>query len=565
MAIEEERTTSRRVGEAIVDALDQADVPFVLGMPGGLTGPIYSSLFEHPRIRVIQVREESIATTMAEAFGRLAGRPLVVVGQGQWIVGNAGQGIIEAHLGSSPVVILTDMTDGGPLSHHGPYQSATGDYGTWDIRTALSAVTKRVFVSHYPGQAVQHTQLVVLRTDSLRGRIDIDTKPAIYDSAGYLPAPTESVDEKAIAGVVSALRNAKRPVIVAGNGVRLSGAYRELASLAERIDAPVATTSSGKGVFDEQGPLAAGVMGTFGWPEANAVVGEADVVLAVGTKLAPHDTADENTKLLDPSTQTLIQLDIEPMNIGWTHPVQHSLVGDARFLLSRLLEADLHVEGRAQGAERRVAEAALEHGDRGSDLFSDDSLPFAPQRLVSILEEELSADAIITCDAGENRLFMLHWFHSRGEGKYLQPAAGGGMGYAVRSALGAKLARPESPVVAVCGDGGFAMSLHVLMTAVQENLPVGVIIFNNGALGWVLHGMGKRAVAAEFTAFDHAAIARSLGCDGMQVTSTDELRAALSRLKDLKTPLVIDIPTSLATSFKDITQELAAQKRDSGY
>ena len=105
---------------------------------------------------------------------------------------------------------------------------------------------------------------------------------------------------------------------------------------------------------------------------------------------------------------------------------------------------------------------------------------------------------MITCDAGENRLFMMHWFRTAAGGEYLQPAAGGGMGYAVPAAMAARLADPDRPVLAVCGDGGFAMSIHALMTAIQEDLPIAVLVFNNGALGWVLHGMGERAVAANF-------------------------------------------------------------------
>src|SRR5215203_1588673 len=151
----------RRVADAIVGVLAEAGVEYVLGMPGGYTGPIFSALHQHPTIRTIQVREESIGSTMAEAHGRLTGRPLVVMGQGEWIVGNAGQGYLEALLGSAPMVILTEMSDGGALSHHAPYQSGTGDYGTWDARTALEGVCKRVMVSHDPAQAVQHVQLAL--------------------------------------------------------------------------------------------------------------------------------------------------------------------------------------------------------------------------------------------------------------------------------------------------------------------------------------------------------------------------------------------------------------------
>ena len=136
-------------------------IEYVIGIPGGGVGRIFSALYGHPTISAVLVREESLASYMAEAYGRLRGRPAVVMGQGEWIVGNAGQGYLESLLGSSPMVVLTDLTDGGIFSHHGFYQSGSGDYGAWDARKALEGVTKRVMVSRYPAQAVQHVQLAV--------------------------------------------------------------------------------------------------------------------------------------------------------------------------------------------------------------------------------------------------------------------------------------------------------------------------------------------------------------------------------------------------------------------
>ena len=160
---------------------------------------------------------------------------------------------------------------------------------------------------------------------------------------------------------------------------------------------------------------------------------------------------------------------------------------------------------------------------------------------------------------------MMHWYRSKTAPRYLQPAAGGGMGYAVPAAMAARLATPDRPVLAVCGDGGFAMSIHALMTAVQEQLPIGVLVFNNGALGWVLHGMGEKAVAAGFDPFDHAAIAASIGCDSVRVESVSDLRDAIKALPDITRPFVIDVPTSLASSFRDVTQDIGARRRESGY
>lgn len=566
----------RSAADAVIDALVAGGVRFVLGMPGGLTGPLWSALYEHPVIRAIQVREESIGASMAEALGRATGQPAVVMGQGEWIAGNAGQGFLEALLGCSPVLVLTEMSDGGSLSHHAPYQSGTGDYGTWDVVKALGGVTKRVMVSHSPAQAVQHTQLalkhaltgepgpvaVVYHSTGLRGRVGPDSVPRIYPTEAYLPAPMRSVDEAELAAAAEAIGRAERPVVVAGNGVRLARAQAALARLAALLDAPVATTSSGKGVFPETDPRSAGVIGTFGWPTASAVVGDADLVLAVGTKLGPTDTMDENPGLIDPARQTLIQVDVEPLNAAWTFPVDHVLLGDAGYVMDRLGAALPERVGAAtdrSGVARvaRAREIYAPSSDEGAgDDGAGDETPFLPQRIIRLVEESVPAEAVVACDAGENRLFMMQWFHVPEGGEYLQPAAGGGMGYAVPAAMGAKLAFPDRPVLAVCGDGGFGMSIHALMSAVQENIPIAVLVFNNAALGWVLHGMGARAVAASFAEFDHAAIARSIGCEGIRVANALDLRQALKSVGGLTTPLVIDAPTSLATSFRDCAQVL---------
>ncbi len=340
----------RPVSDAIITALAEGGVRYVLGMPGGLTGPLWRSLHRHPIVRAVQVREESIGALMAEAYGRFTGQPAVVMGQGEWIAGNAGQGYMEALLGSSPVVILTEMSDGGSLSHHAPYQAGTGDYGTWDVRTSLGGVTKRLMVSHSPAQAVQHTQLaikhaltgqpgpvaVVYHSSALQGRVGPTSLPRIYPTSAYLPIPVRGLDETTLDSVAQAIRAAARPVILAGNGVRLAHAQDSLVRLARLVDAPVATTASGKGVFPERDPLAVGVIGPFGWPSANAVVGAADVVLAVGTKLGPSDTANEQAALLDPVRQTIIQIDVEPLNAAWTFPVDHVLLGDAGYVMARL-------------------------------------------------------------------------------------------------------------------------------------------------------------------------------------------------------------------------------------
>jgi acetolactate synthase I/II/III large subunit len=555
--------------KAVVAAID-GHVTHVFGMPGGATAAIFNALHEHPTIRTVSVREESVGSTAAEAYGRLGGKPAVVMGQGAWICGNAGQGLIEALLGSSPVIVFTEMSDGGALSHHGAYQSGSGDYGTWDAVSVLRGVCKQVFVAHQPAQAVQMAQLalkhacqgapgpvaVVFRGSSLSGTVGPDATPRLYPTKRYLRRAPDQVDEFALQAAVDALKAARRPGILAGNGVRVGQAYGALAALAETLGAPVATTTGGKGVFDERHDLAAGVVGSFGQPTANAAISQADVVLAVGTKLAPIDTCDENPGLIDPGRQTLIQIDSEPRNAAWTLPVDHPLIGSCADVLDRLLGALQQVGANAaQGGASWFVDRVEQRPAAGSGT----GVPMVPPHIIDILNRTLPQNAIVTSDAGENRIFMLHWFASRGGGGYLQPASTGGMGYALPAALGAKLARPDQPVIAVVGDGGLAMSLSCLLTALEERLDFGVVVFNNNALSWAVHAM-THPVASQFGEFDFAAIAGAMGFRSARVTAALPLEGLITDFIQREGPWLIDVPTSTETTFREVVQDLAGER-----
>ena len=163
---------------------------------------------------------------------------------------------------------------------------------------------------------------VLYHSQALRGRIGPNSRPPLYTTEPFLPTSPPSADPTTVEEAVKLLVQAERPVVIAGNGVRISHAYDELVALAEVLAAPVATTAGGKGTFAETHALALGTCGNFGTPLANAVVGAADVVLVVGSKFAPTDTAFETIKLLDPKRQTIIQIEIEPKNASWTYPVE---------------------------------------------------------------------------------------------------------------------------------------------------------------------------------------------------------------------------------------------------
>lgn len=560
------------VPEAIVRVLEEAGIEFVFGMPGGRTGAIYNALYDHKStIRCVLVREEGLAAVMADVYGRLTGRTGVAMGQGAFMLANGGMGIIEGLLAGSPMLILSDLSDGAPFSHHAPYQAGTGDYGTWDARNTIAGYTKQVLVAREPAAAVQDTQLgikhalsgqpgpvaVLYHSAALTQSVGPDTVPRLYGTSPYLPKRRTPANPADIAAALALLRASGRPVILAGNGVRMSGAQAQLRALAERLDVPVATSASGKGVFPEDHPLALGVFGNFGLEAAHRTVGEADLILAVGTKLAPTDTANENPTLLDPGRQVFVQVDIEDRNASWSMPASASLIGDAATVLEQLQAAVATSEGYLFRGAERAAAAHRQYGSFDVPESQADGTPIAPQRLIKELHRALPDDAIVTGDAGENRLFMMHFFQTKGRMEYLQPAAVGGMGYAVPAALAAKLVHPGRPAVAVCGDGGFGIAMNGLMTAIDEDIPIVVVIFNNGMLGWVRHGQGDRPVASTFAGYDHAAIARAMGCHGIRVEHPDKLADALAEALACGRPAVVDVVTSTDLTFRDVVTPLA--------
>lgn len=549
------------------------ETEFVFGIPGGYMMRVFDALRDHQdRVRTMLVREEALASVMSEAFGRVTGRPTVVMGQGAWVLGNAGIGIMEAQLGSSPVVVLVDATEGGEFAHHGPYQSGSGHYGAYDIRAGFAAITKRTFLALTPVQAAQMTQLafkhattgepgpvaVVYHSAALLNRIDPQGQPRVRFDRGFRATRRLIPQDDDLNAAAAAVRSAARPVIIAGSGVRLSNAYEALADIAEQVGIPVATTSAGKGVFDETSDLALGVIGTFGHACANAVVGAADLVLAVGTKLGSNDTVNENPKLIDPDLQVLVHIDVEPLNLGWTQPDHHEIVGDAGESMKALTKA---LTDHNAGGARLVQAARARHGY--FDELAASTVGLRGRRIAQLLARHLPANAVVTCDAGENRLFMLHDYRTRSAGSLLQPSGGGGMGYAIPAAMASCLADPSRPAVAVCGDGGFAMTLHGLMTAVEQDLPIMVVVMDNGALGWVLNSQGGRPFASKFHDFDLAAIAAAMGCIAHSVGDEESLVAAVAGSLDAKVPSVIVAQTNLDDTSQHLISPLSGRSVES--
>lgn len=561
-----------KASEQICDVLIEAGIDHVFGMPGGGTTHIWESLTtRQDKIRTILVRHEQAASCMADMYGRLTGRPAVLIGQGPFIGSIGVFGIVEAFSSYSPMLVLTDTSEADTFSQHGNYQSGTGEYGSYDLPGILKAVSKYVTYAVTPEEAVQGVQLaikhatsarpgpacVVMRNAAISGEVNPARIPKIYPTEGYLSTSLTIPPKANIERAAELLIKAEYPVLIAGNGVHISKAYLELKQLAELLGMPVATSYKGKSTFAEVHPLAVGMMGSFGQKIANDVIADADVLLVAGSRLSPNNTLDESTKLIDPSRQRIIQLDVDPRNAGWTYPVEIALIGDLKPVLQGLLEVVAESVGKKPPrAEERTR--ALSKRKQAEGFFEAPELhsavsPILPQRLINEINEVVTPSTILTLDAGNNRLWMTHFFRSKEVGTIFVPGGIGGMGWGIAAALAAKLVYPERPVVSVAGDGGFGMMLHVLSTAIQYRLPVTFVVVNDSGLGMVRDlRLKDKPDSVGFVPLDYVKIALAFGCRGVRVEKPEGIGPALKEALSSKEPMVVDVVTSQQESILKI-------------
>ena len=564
-----------KANELIVQLLEEAGIEYVFGIPGGGTGQIYNLLVgKEDRIKAILCRHEQTAAIMADVYGRATGKPAVVMGQGLFIGSNASFGIMEAMLSSSPMLVLTDTSDGGSAQHPAN-QSGAGEYGSIDLPTIMKSMTKYTTLATNPKEAVIGTQLaikhatsgrpgpaaVVMRSAAIGGEVDVESPPFIHHTAGYLNTAKPQSAPQDIQQAIEILSSSQRPVIVAGNGVHQAQAHAQLQQLAELWGAPVATSYKGKSAIAETHPLSLGMAGVYGQEAANRAVGDADTVLVVGAKLSPQDTVREQPSVFDPHRQRIIQIDIDDRNAGWTFPIELGLIGDAGSILSQLVDASQDV-APASADNRKEWLDGLPNRKESTSFYDDpamhlDSSPVTPQRLVALLRENLDDSTLFTLDAGNNRTWMAHFYQAPRANTFFAPGGTAGMGWGLPAAVALKIVFPDRPVVSVTGDGGFMMTVSALSTAMQYNLPIICVVFNDGSLGMVRHHQAEgRRIASEFVETDNAAVARGFGCFGVQVSDSRDLPEAIRQAQASGLPSVIDVIIDKGPSPDDWRSDL---------
>jgi acetolactate synthase-1/2/3 large subunit len=350
---------------------------------------------------------------------------------------------------------------------------------------------------------------------------------------------------------------ARSPVMIAGQGVRCSQAFDEVEALAELIGIPVATSFLGKSSIRETHDCAVGTMGAIGQKVANDRITGADVILAVGSSLAPDNTRWLSPEFIDPERQKIIQIDIESRNAGWTFPVELGITSDAKLALREIIHR-IRERGVPFDVGERVEalrKAKIEADCFNEEIVNSDKTPIAPERVVKEVAAIIDEDNLLVLDGGNNRMWFTHHFQCKKAGQVL---AGGGVaaiGYGPPGALAAQIIEPERRVVCVCGDGGLMMHLYALEMARDLELPVTFVVLNNSCLGNVRDFLAAdRRIATEYSQPNFAKIAGGFSLNNMRVEEPGELASVLSKAHASREPWLVDVIVDDLPHFKLISQ-----------
>ncbi len=552
-----------KTNELIVDTLIEAGVTRAFTLPGlGITWSLPAFYERRNEFDVVLTRNEWIASVMAQVTGRLTGKPAALMGQGPWITTIGSIGILEAHFAGSPMVVLTETSDYDGYGQQGVYQTMTGDYGGADAMASLKPITKYCTYATSPEEAVYGTQMavkhaslprtgpaaVIMKTPIIRQEIPEPTKPVLYDSKGYLVNTPARPDQDAMRRLATLINEAKRPVIVAGNGVIMSKMGQALQDLAEKAGIAVATSYNAKGVIAETSDVAVGMLGTWGVPTANRAVAEADLVVMLGASMGPDYTRFRDPKMIRPGDQTLVQIDVDARNAGWVYPVDLAITGDARDAIPMLADIGLSSERR----EGRLTEIRSLKERTGYHDLPD--LPAAQGSvhhtdMVRALQGFLSPNDLLTLDAGANRIWSTFGLRMPYPEQLLVPGGTGVMGWGGPAAAAAKMVHPEKRVTCLSGDGGFMMTLQVVTTCVQQDLSAVFLVSNNSGLGMVRDNLGEQRIGVDFADVDFATVAEGMGGKGLRVYHKDEIRDALEEAHKMGGPVVIDAKVDVEANY----------------
>jgi acetolactate synthase-1/2/3 large subunit len=531
--------------KALITSLEKEGVDIVFGLPGGANLPIYDELVD-ANFRHVLVRHEQAAAHMADGYARIkrkAGVCMATSGPGAT---NLITGIATAYADSIPMVAITGQV---PVAMIGK-----DAFQETDIIGIANPCTKYAF---QPRKAIEIPEVVKKAfyiTESGRpGPVLIDIPkdvqqekveiafPELIKVRGYKPAfdPDLSQIEKALGLIMKA----EKPIIMAGGGVILSGAFNELQALAEILMCPVVTTFKGKGAFPENHPLAMGPIGMHGHAEANKIIIEADCIIAIGARFSDRSVGrfDEFGKGM-----SIIHLDVDPAEIGKNKSVDVAVVGDVKSSLRTLVKM-LTTKGIRKDPDNSWLKRRKELIEYYTSTIKDYSREITAKKTLKKLRELLPSEAIVTTEVGQCQMWTSLHFDVITPGTFFSSTGLGTMGFGFPASIGAKAAKPDVPVIDIAGDGSFNMTENSLAVSVLEKLPVIVFLLNNYMLGmvaqWQRTFYNRRYMGVEQNRCpDYVKLAESYGAQGIRVQSINELEKAIKAGLSSDVATVIDIP-----------------------
>jgi len=530
--------------QILMKVLHEEGVDTIFGFPGGAVIDIYDQLLKTD-IRHVMVRHEQGAVHAADGYARASGRVgvcLVTSGPGAT---NTVSGIASAYMDSSPIVVLT-----GQVPTHLIGNDAFQEV---DIVGITRPCTKHNYqVTHIEDLAYTLKEAFYLARSGRPGPILVDLPKDVMQATTDYKAvkdlqirtynPTYEPNMKQLPKVVELIKEAQRPVVFAGGGITLSGAFEELATFARKIQAPVTTTLMGLGTFPATDPLWLGMIGMHGTYRANMASGECDLLISIGVRFDDRVTGRPDT--FAPKAK-IVHIDIDPTSIRKNIPVTIPIVGDCKITLQSLNRL-LDENGLGElGGKRQRWLSLIEEWKETKPFAYEQKDVIKPQFVVEKLYELTGGAAIITTEVGQNQMWAAQYYHFDRPNRFITSGGLGCMGFGLPAAIGAQIAHPESLVVDIAGNGSIQMNIQEMATAVQYNLPVKIAILNNQYLGMVRQWQEffyERRYAC--TAMEHepdfVKLAEAYGAVGLRATRPEEVESVLNEGLSISRPVIMD-------------------------
>jgi acetolactate synthase-1/2/3 large subunit len=528
-----------RGAKALLTLLEREGVEVIFGYPGGSTIQIYDDLLDS-KIHHVLVRHEQCAAHMADGFARVTGKPGVCLATSGPGSTNLVTGVATAYADSSPMLVLTGQVTTQMIGN-----AAFQEADTFSLMMPITKHNFRVLDAAQVPEAVKRG-MNIARTGRMGPvHIDLPSDVMLADVPEKLmneeyPVPSPMEDFTGMLEAVRMLLNAERPLLLVGGGAKWSHAGPEVAKLAELLIAPVVTSIMGKGIIPEEHPLCLGILGMHGREVSRRALLEADVILAIGTRFSDRTLTNQNEI---PMTTKIIHLDIDPIEAGKGQRTKVRLVGDAKKALQQMI--------RGVGKSKKETEWSRRIQEVRKKCSCDidiNTSPIAPQKVIFELGKILTDKTIITTEVGQNQMWASHFLKVRNPQQFITSGGFGTMGFGFPAAIGAKYARRDHTVIDVAGDGSIQMVFHEFATAVNEDLPVVVVVMNNGWLGMVkqwqkLFWDQRYSGTMLKNNPDFVALAKAFGADGVRVERPSELAETYQRAIKSGVPFLIDVAT----------------------